>query len=168
MKTLIAFFSHAGENYFVDGYKTVEIGNAEIIANKVKKMIGADIFKIETVKSYSSDYNKCCAQAKEEQRRGELPELKNFLPSVKDYERMVLIYPCWWGTMPQAVFTFLKSYDFSGKEILPICTHEGSGMGSSERDIASLCPKSKLVRGLAIQGSYAQNCDEKLKRFLGI
>ena len=163
MKTLIAFFSHAGENYFPGGYRNLEVGNAEVIANKVHSLIGGDMFKIETVKEYPFGYEKCCQEAKEEQRKGELPDLKNFLPSVSEYEKIILIYPCWWGTMPQAVFTFLNHYDFSNKIILPICTHEGSGMGRSERDLAKVCPNSKFEKGIAIQGFLAQSCDELLK-----
>ena len=166
MRTLIAFFSHAGENYFPGGYRNLKIGNAEVIAEKVKAMTGADSFKIDTVKTYSNNYEICCQEAKEEQRKGELPELKTYLKSIDEYEKIILIYPCWWGTMPQAVFTFLKHYNFVGKQILPICTHEGSGMGRSERDIAALCPGAKILRGIAIQGAQAEKCDDVLKRNL--
>lgn len=168
MKTLIAYFSHAGENYFPDGYKNVDVGNAEIIANKAKELLGADIFKIDTIKKYSDNYEQCCNEAKEEQRKGELPELKEYLSSIEMYERIVLIYPCWWGTMPQAVFTFLQHYNFSGKEIFPICTHEGSGMGRSESDIAHVCKNADLVQGLAVYGHKAKQCNEELKRFFKI
>lgn len=51
-----------------------------------------------------------------------------------------------------AVFTFLESYDFSGKTIVPYCTHEGSGLGSSERDIKRLCPTAKVLPGLRSKG----------------
>jgi flavodoxin len=59
----------------------------------------------------------------------------------------------WWGTVPMPVFTFLEQYDFSGKTIVPFCTHEGSGLGHSERDIKKLCPEATVLRGLAINGS---------------
>ena len=165
MKTLIAYFSHAGENYFVDGMKSVEVGNAKIIAEKAQKLLGAEIFEIETIKKYSSSYKACCDEALAEQRKGELPQLKNYLPSLDEYDKILLIYPCWWGTCPQAVFTFLNYYNFDGKEILPICTHEGSGMGRSEGDIQRTCPKANLKSGLAIVGSYANECDDKLRKY---
>lgn len=166
MKTLIAFFSHEGENYFPGGYRNLEVGNAEVIANKIHALTGGDIFKIETIKKYPFGYEECCKEAKEEQTKGELPNLKNFLPSISDYEKMILVYPCWWGTMPQAVFTFLKHYDFSDKTILPVCTHEGSGMGRSERDLKTVCPNSKIEKGIAIQGANAQTCDDLLKNLI--
>ena len=55
--------------------------------------------------------------------------------------------------MPMPMFTFLEEYDFSGKIIIPFCTHEGSGLGHSEKDIAKLCQKATVLNGLAIHGS---------------
>ena len=71
-------------------------------------------------------------------------------------------YPNWWGTMPMAVHTFLESYDFAGKTIIPFCTHEGSAMGRSEGDIKKLCPKAKVLSGLAIKGGSVNKSDEKI------
>lgn len=68
--------------------------------------------------------------------------------------------------MPQAVFTFLNHYSFDGKIILPICTHEGSGMGQSELYIVRTCKNAKVLKGIKIQGSYANACDEILKNEL--
>lgn len=166
MKSLIVYFSHSGENYFAGGYRTVKEGNAKILATKIKNITGSDIFEIETVRTYSDNYKTCCDEALAEQRAGEFPELKTYLPSIAEYNNIILCYPCWWGTCPQAVFTFLKHYDFGGKTIYPLCTHEGSGMGRSEADIKRFCPTATVERGLAVQGSYAENADEKLKQWL--
>jgi flavodoxin len=68
--------------------------------------------------------------------------------------------------MPMAVFTFLEAYDFSGKTIAPFCTHEGSGMGSSERDIKKLCPNAKVLSGLAIRGGSAERADKDIENWL--
>ena len=59
--------------------------------------------------------------------------------------------------MPMPVWTFLEKYDFSGKTIMPLCTHEGSGMGHSESDIKKICPAAKVEKGLAIRGSSVKN-----------
>lgn len=166
MKTLIAYFSHAGENYFGGEIKEIREGNAKVIAEKTRELTGADIFEIETVKTYSANYKACCDEALIEQRNGELPELKNYLQSIDEYENIVLIYPCWWGTMPQACFTFLDHYDFSDKNIYPICTHEGSGMGRSEIDIQKVQGGANVSTGLAIVGSTANDCDNKLNSWL--
>jgi flavodoxin len=66
-------------------------------------------------------------------------------------------YPNWWGTMPLPVFTFLEDYDFAGKTIIPFCTHEGSGMGRSEKDIARICPQASLLKGLRVRVTYADS-----------
>lgn len=166
MNTLIAYFSHAGENYFEGGLKDLKIGNAKIIAEKAAKLTNGVLFEIETKKQYPFGYHACCDEAMREKRANELPELKNYLPSVAEFDKIILVYPCWWGTMPQAVIGFLKHYDFSNKQIFPICTHEGSGMGTSERDLKKLCPTAKIVGGLAVQGSRAANCDKQLEGYL--
>lgn len=88
------------------------------------------------------------------------------IPSISDYDTIILGYPCWWGTMPQAVFTFLESADFSGKKILPFCTHEGSGMGRSETDIKKLCPTATVAKGLAINGSSCNSAESSVKKWL--
>jgi flavodoxin len=75
-------------------------------------------------------------------------------------------YLIWYGTMPMAVFSFLESYDFSGKTIIPYCTHEGSGMGSSERDIKKLCPNAKVLSGLAIRGGSVDRADKDIANWL--
>jgi flavodoxin len=82
------------------------------------------------------------------------------------YEVIYIGYPNWWGTMPMAVFTFLESYDFSGKTIIPYCTHEGSGMGSSEGDIKKLCPNARVLPGLAIRGGSVDRADKDLSSWL--
>ncbi len=165
MKTLVAFFSHAGENYFDGGYKNLKVGNAKVIADKVQKFTGADEFEIETIKKYPIGYKACCDEAMREKKSNELPELKIDLPT-DEYDHIILVYPCWWGTMPQAVFSFLSLHNFSNKTISPICTHEGSGMGSSESDLKRVCSKSTITRGLAIQGSLAQTSDAAIKSWL--
>lgn len=65
-----------------------------------------------------------------------------------------------------AVFTFLEHFDFTGKVIRPFCTHEGSGMGSSEGDIRRLCPGAKVEKGLAIHGGDAAGAEPDIKKWL--
>ena len=85
--------------------------------------------------------------------------------SIEEYDTIVLAYPNYWGTMPMAVFTFLENFDFSGKTILPLCTNEGSGMGSSERDIRKACPGADVKSGLAVTGSEAANAAGRVKKW---
>ena len=75
-------------------------------------------------------------------------------------------YPNWWGTLLQPVFTFIEEYDFSGKTILPLCTHEGSGLGRSESDIASICPDAQLLEGLSVRGSDAGSAQTEVREWI--
>ena len=153
MAKLIVYYSRADENYFGGAYRYVEVGNTEKAARMIAEKTGAELFKIEQIKPYAKDYNTCIDQAKADQRANARPELTGYPDSLEGYDEIYLGYPNYWGTMPMAVFTFLEHFDFNGKTIHPFCTHEGSGMGSSERDIQKLCPGVKLTKGLAIHGS---------------
>ena len=165
-KTLIAYFSHTGENYFGGAIRNITKGNTAVVAEFAQKATGGTLFEIKTVKQYPVNYKECCDVAQAEGRSGERPELAGVLPNIADYDTIVLGYPCWWGTMPQAVFTFLESEDFSGKKILPFCTHEGSGMGRSESDIKKLCPASTVAKGLAVSGSACNGAENSVKKWL--
>ncbi len=165
-KTLIAYFSHTGENYFGGSIRNISKGNTAVAAEFAQKATGGDLFEIKTVKVYPVNYKGCCDVAAAEGSADERPELKGTLPDISAYDTIILGYPCWWGTMPQAVFTFLESADFAGKKILPFCTHEGSGMGHSERDIKKLCPKATVARGLAISGSSCNRSESAITNWI--
>ena len=165
-KTLITFFSRADENYFGGAMRYVKVGNTEIVCNIIKELIPADSFKIEMKNPYSPVYMTCIDEAKKDLRAKARPELTEMPESIDEYDTVILAYPNYWGTMPMAVFTFLEAFDFSGKKILPLCTNEGSGMGSSERDIKRACPGADVKGGLPITGSSAANSESSLRRWL--
>ena len=165
-KILIAFYSRKGNNYVGGIIKNLSVGNTQVIANKILDYIGGDLFKIDTVKPYPMDYNETTDVAKDELRKNARPELTDKVKYMDDYDVIYLGYPNWWGTFPMAVFTFLESYDFSGKTIIPFCTHEGSGLGNSERDIKKLCPKANILPGVSIRGSSVMSADTMIQSWL--
>ena len=165
-KTLIAFFSRADENYFGGAMRYVKVGNTEIVVNLMEELMEADTFKIEMKEPYSPVYMTCIDEAKKDLQANARPELVAMPDSIDNYDTIVLAYPNYWGTMPMAVFTFLEAFDFSGKTILPLCTNEGSGMGSSERDIEKTAAGSTVKRGLAITGSKASASKESVAKWL--
>jgi flavodoxin len=141
-------------------------GNTIVVANLVHAAVGGDLFQVMTVDPYPSSYDATTAQALKEQDANARPKLSTHVPNMADYDRIYLGYPDWWGTLPMPIFTFLEEYDFSGKTIIPFCTHEGSGLGRSERDIAKLCPKAKLLKGLAIRGSSVDRARGEVEAWL--
>jgi flavodoxin len=163
---LVAFFSRPGNNYVNGRIINLSVGNTEIAAKKIQGLTGGELFKINPVHPYAYDYNTCTNEAKRELRNNVRPELAENLHSMEGFDTIILGYPNWWGSMPMPVWTFLESHNFSGKTILPLCTHEGSGMGNSERDIKKLCPDAKLVMGLAIHGGSVKNADHEIEAWL--
>ena len=165
-KTLIAFFSRADENYFGGSMRYVEVGNTEIAVGKTKEFMDADTFKIEMKTPYAKDYMTCIDEAKRDLNANARPELISLPESIDGYDSIILAYPNYWGTMPMAVFTFLEKFDFSGKNIYPLCTNEGSGMGVSERDIKKLCPDAKMGKGLPLNGSRVSDSKSQIEKWL--
>src|SRR5512138_443136 len=165
-KSLIAYYSRKGNNYAGGSIVNLPIGNTEVIAKKIQGLTGSDLFQIQTVKPYPEDYTETTRVAQDELSGNARPELTELVADIDSYEVIYIGFPNWWGTMPMAVFTFLDSYDFSGKTIVPYCTHEGSGLGSSERDIKMLCPTAKVLSGLAIKGGTVGRADKDVASWL--
>lgn len=158
---LTVYYSRKGQNYWNGSIKDIEKGNTERVAEFIRKAVGGDLFEIETVRTYDEDYYVCIDEAKQELRENARPELKEYLESLDVYDTIFVGFPNWWGTCPMAVFTFLEHYDLSGKRIIPFCTNEGSGMGSSERDLKKICKGAKVERGLSIHGAEATQSEAK-------
>jgi flavodoxin len=165
-KCLIAYFSRKGQNYASGRIVDLNVGNTEVIANMIRKITDGDRFHIETVTAYPKDYTEATEVAKNELRAKARPKLTGRVENMKAYDVIFLGYPNWWGTMPMPVYTFLESYDFSGKTIVPFCTHEGSGMGHSEKDIAKACPKATILEGIAIHGTSAASTDSDVSSWI--
>lgn len=165
-KILIAYFSHAGENYFNGAILHLEEGNTKIVADMLHEITQGDLFYIETVHQYPDDHMKKINVAKQELEQQLRPKLKNHLHSMDDYDMIFVCYPNWWGTCPMAVFSFLEEYDFTHKTIIPLCTHEGSGASNSVEDIKRICSNSKVLTPLAIQGYRVRDSKEMVLEWL--
>lgn len=163
---LIAYFSRPGNNYANGSIVYLEVGNTEVVAMKIQEITDGQLYKINPLKKYSEDYQTCANEARQEFRANARPELTERLDSIDKYETILLAYPNWLDTMPMPVWTFLEQYDFTGKNILPLFTHEGSGMGKSEEDIKKLCPNANIKKGLAVKGSSVKNADSVISEWL--
>ena len=161
-KILVAYFSRVGNEY---GVGNVQKGNTAIIAEIIAKKTGADLFELKPVKSYPVDYDECTKIASREKASKARPELVGTVENFSQYDTIFLGYPVWYGDAPMAVYTFLESYDFGGKNIVPFCTHGGSGLSSTDQQFALVCPSAKILQGFEIRGTVAQkNFDESEKK----
>ena len=166
MAVLIAFYSRAGENYFGGAYRRVSVGNTEKAAKMLAGLTGGTLYKIQQAQPYSEDYSTCIAQAKADLQANARPEVLNLPGDMDAYDEIYLGYPNYWGTMPMAVCTFLEHYDLTGKAIHPFCTHEGSGLSHTERDIQKAAPGAIVTRGLAIRGSSVDGAKGAIEKWV--
>lgn len=165
-KTLIAFFSLKGETYVNGKIVDLPIGNTEVVAHKIADIISGDLFHIEKTGGYPPTYRGIVEVAKVEWKTNARPPVDGTVENMEQYDTIILGYPNWCNTMPKAVCTFLESYDLSGKNIVPYCTHEGSGLADSVDDLKKLCPSSNVLPGTAIHGAEAATSDEEVKRIV--
>lgn len=166
MAKLIAYYSRAGENYFGGAYRYVAVGNTEKAAKMLAELTGGELFKIEQKKPYSDNYRVCVAESRADFQAGARPELMSRPESLDAYDKIYLGYPNYCGTMPMAVYTFLEHYDFTGKTIHPFCTHEGSGLAGTVRDVQKAAPGAVVTKGLAIHGSSVDGAKASLEKWV--
>lgn len=152
-KILVVYFSRTGEEYSIGN---ISKGNTEIVAEFIARKVDADIFQLKPVTPYPAGYEECKTIASREKANKERPEFVGDI-DISGYETIFCGYPIWYGDAPQIVYTFLEKYDFSGKKIVPFCTHGGSGLSGTEQRISLACPKSQILQGFAISGRIAQN-----------
>lgn len=139
-------------------------GNARAVAQKVQKSTGGDLFEVQPSKPYPTDYSKCCDVARKEQNAGARPALKvTKIPNLAGYDTVILGTPCWWGDLPMPVFTLLEANDLAGKSVAQYMTHGGSGLGRSESTVRRLCPRSKILRAIAISDGSQEEVDKWLR-----
>ena len=167
-KSLIIYFSHAGENYFGGELKVIEKGNTEVIADFIQEATGADVFRVEALNDYPQEYAKCTEVAQKELNDDARPELKEELADISEYDTVYVGFPNWWGTLPMPMWTQLEKLDFTGKTVRPFVTHEGSGFGSSQRDLNKLCEGAKFIKGLSVQGSKVYESEAIVNKWVRI
>jgi flavodoxin len=130
-------------------------GNTEGIARQIQQRAGGDrssveLFVIEPVTPYSQNYTTVLQEAQRDQRAQARPPLKSRVSNMAQYDVILLGYPTWWATIPMPIATFLESYDFAGKTIIPFCSHGGGRFGQSLTDIAKLAPGAKYGEALSV------------------
>ena len=160
-KILVVYFSRTGEEY---GIGNITKGNTAIVADMIAQKLNADTFEIKAAKPYPDAYEACTELAKQELESNVRPAIVGNVNNLAQYDTIFVGYPIWWGALPRVMLTFLESNDFSGKTIIPFCTHGGSGLAGTEREIKEACPNAKVLNGLAIIGKTAQNDSAAVKK----
>lgn len=143
VKALIVYFSHSG--------------NTESVAKEIQSQTGADIFEIIPTIPYTTNHNTLLEVAQEEKRAKARPAISGSIDNLDDYDTIYLGYPNWWADMPMILYTFLDTYDLSGKTIAPFVTSGGSGFSNTINTIKSMEPNAIVTEGLAIRDSAAGN-----------
>lgn len=162
-KNLIIYYSRKGENYVNGAIVPLSKGNTERLAEYIAQAVGGDLFEVDTVKPYAPAYKACIEQAKDELEQDARPALKKYLDHMDGYENIFVCGPCWWGTFPMPVFSLLDRLDWSGKKVMTVMTHEGSGLGNSERDLKRICRGASFGPALAVKGADVEKEQESVK-----
>ncbi len=153
-RMLIAYFSWSG--------------NTRGIAREIRRQTGADIFEIEPIPAYSDNYNTVLMEAQRDQHDQARPAISDPPESIAEYDVILLGYPNWWASIPMPIATFLESYDFSGKTILPFCSHGGGRFGQSLTAIAKLAPQAVIAPGLSVHYSGGSKLGEDIRNWLDL
>ena len=135
--TLVAYFSATG--------------NTEEIAQHLQTILGASLYEIIPAKPYSDDdldYNASDCRANQEQNDPSVrPAIDGSVENMDSYDVILLGYPIWWGEAPRIISTFLESYDFTGKTIVPFCTSGSSSIGGSAEHLTVLAADATWLEG---------------------
>lgn len=132
-------------------------GNTEGIAAELQNLLQADLYQIIPQVPYTQEdlnYSEDECRANQEQNDPSArPAISESLENMDDYDVIFLGYPIWWGQAPKIISTFLESYDFSGKVIVPFCTSGSSGIGSSASNLHDLASDAQWMDGQRFSGS---------------
>lgn len=141
-KKLVAYFSASG--------------TTKEAAERLATAAGADLFEIKPVIPYSSaDLNwmdKNSRSSVEMNDPDSRPEIAETMPNMADYDTVFIGFPIWWYVAPHIIHTFVESYDFSGKTLVPFATSGGSGMGRTVEELRKLCPNADWKAGKMMSG----------------
>lgn len=131
--------------------------NTRNLALEIAEQTGGTIRELIPEKNYSFDYNTAAKEVRSEISRGFCPKLISGNESIDDYKTIFIGTPNWFKTLAPPVMSFLRQHDFTGKTIIPFCTHGGGGFGQIQDDIAKVCSNSIILPGIDINGIAGQD-----------
>lgn len=144
----------------------MKVGNTEVVARTISKLIPCDVHRIRAADAYPYNYEETVARNVREQQADARPRIANPLASIERYDVLLLASPIWNVRAPMIMSTFAERYDFAGKTIFPVTTHAMSGLGTTREDYAASCPGATVRRGLAVRGERARTAEPAVEAWL--
>lgn len=141
-------------------------GNTEKLAERIQQQTGGDLFEIKVTDPYPGEYEGSVERAQEELASDARPELEGRVENMDEYDAVFIGYPTWIGACPMAVRTFLESYDFNDKTVIPFCAHGTSGTGTSIEDIREIIPQAEMLQEFSVYRSDVDTCGEELDEWI--
>lgn len=141
-------------------------GNTEAMANLIAEQTGATLFAIAPATPYTDDYDTLLDVPQQEQADDARPELAATVENWDSYDVVFVGYPDWWSDAPMVVYSFLKSYDWAGKTLVPFCTSGGSGFGRSLDRLPDSAPGATILDGLHVSGSSAADSGDRVAEWI--
>ncbi|MFD1464573.1 flavodoxin [Lapidilactobacillus mulanensis] len=163
---MVIYFSRAGQNKQHGEAQYINIGNTELLAQKIATQLQSRAVPIVPQISYPVSYEETLKLTQVELSTAQQIAIHTLPIELADVQQIFLGFPVWWSTLPQAVVSFLVITDLAGKQIYPFCTHEGSGFGQSLARLHELVPEATIETGLAVRGSSAYKADVAVKNWL--
>ena len=124
-------------------------GNTEQVARIIQQETGGDLFEITPATAYTDDYNELLDIAQQEQSDNARPELAGQVENWEQYDTIFIGYPNWWNDAPMAVYTFLESYDWDGKTLIPFNTSASGGFGRSLSGLEESASGAAILEGIS-------------------
>lgn len=151
-RILIAYYSHSG--------------NTRRIAELIAGQTGGTLYEIKPQTAYPENYSDVVAQAKKEIHAGYLPPLHPGAVQTGGYDMVFVGTPNWWSTMAPPVAAFLTETDFSGKLLVPFCTHGGGGVAHIQRDMEKRAPAARVLEAFDCYGNGGSGAEAKIAGWL--
>lgn len=173
-KVLVAYFSvpetdgvdaSSGASRILSDGKVM--GNTHYVATIIHEATGGDLFEIKTVRTYPGTHNELIDAAKKESDEDARPALATHIENLKEYDVIFVGFPNWWYDMPQPIYTFFDEYDFSGKTVIPFCTHGGSRFSGAVKTIRDMEPNATVLDGYAISRDRVAESKDGILNWLG-
>lgn len=143
------------------------LGNTQYVAMQIADQTNATLYRIEAEQPYPLNHDELVEQASQEQDDDARPKIKTSVDSFERYDVIYVGYPNWWGDMPQIMYTFLESYDFTGKTVIPFATHGGSGLSNTVETITDKLPKSTVVENaFALSRNSVEDAPKEVNSWL--